>query len=227
MPDRSQLTMTVPFMRAYTELLVQTCHRRGAHAIGGMAAFIPNRRDPGGHRGRAGQGARGQGTRVGRRVRRHVGGPPRPRPDRDRDLRSRARRPAAPEGSVVARRSRCQPAQLLDLRVPDGAVTRGRGPRQRPGRPRVSRQLAARQRGRRDRQPDGGRGHGRDRAIAAVALADPRQCGSPMGGSWIAALYEEIRDEELAGSAAPRRVGSPRRPTFSTGSSSTTTSPSS
>ncbi len=45
-PDRSQLTMTVPFMRTYTELLVATCHRRGAHAIGGMAAFIPNRRDP-------------------------------------------------------------------------------------------------------------------------------------------------------------------------------------
>jgi malate synthase len=45
-PDRSQLTMAVPFMRAYTELLVQTCHKRGAHAIGGMAAFIPNRRDP-------------------------------------------------------------------------------------------------------------------------------------------------------------------------------------
>jgi malate synthase len=45
-PDRSQLTMTVPFMRAYTDLLVRTCHRRGAHAIGGMAAFIPNRRDP-------------------------------------------------------------------------------------------------------------------------------------------------------------------------------------
>jgi malate synthase len=46
LPDRSQLTMTVPFMRAYTELLVRTCHRRGAHAIGGMAAFIPSRRDP-------------------------------------------------------------------------------------------------------------------------------------------------------------------------------------
>ena len=45
-PDRAQLTMTVPFMRAYTQLLVRTCHRRGAHAIGGMAAFIPNRRDP-------------------------------------------------------------------------------------------------------------------------------------------------------------------------------------
>jgi malate synthase len=46
LPDRAQLTMTVPFMRAYTELLVQTCHRRKAHAIGGMAAFIPSRKDP-------------------------------------------------------------------------------------------------------------------------------------------------------------------------------------
>jgi malate synthase len=45
-PDRAQLTMTVPFMRAYTELLVATCHRRGAHAMGGMAAFVPNRKDP-------------------------------------------------------------------------------------------------------------------------------------------------------------------------------------
>ncbi len=46
LPDRSQVTMTVPFMRAYTELLVRTCHARSAHAIGGMAAFIPSRRDP-------------------------------------------------------------------------------------------------------------------------------------------------------------------------------------
>ncbi len=46
LPDRAQVTMTVPFMRAYTELLVKTCHRRRAHAIGGMAAFVPNRRDP-------------------------------------------------------------------------------------------------------------------------------------------------------------------------------------
>ena len=45
LPERGQLTMTQPFMRAYTELLVRTCHRRGAHAIGGMAAFIPSRRD--------------------------------------------------------------------------------------------------------------------------------------------------------------------------------------
>jgi malate synthase len=46
LPDRAQVTMTVPFMRAYTELLVATCHRRGSHAIGGMAAFIPSRKDP-------------------------------------------------------------------------------------------------------------------------------------------------------------------------------------
>lgn len=46
LPDRAQITMTVPFMRAYTELLVATCHRRGAFAMGGMSAFIPNRREP-------------------------------------------------------------------------------------------------------------------------------------------------------------------------------------
>jgi malate synthase len=45
LPDRAQISMTAPFMRAYTELLVQTCHKRGAHAMGGMAAFIPSRRD--------------------------------------------------------------------------------------------------------------------------------------------------------------------------------------
>jgi malate synthase len=45
LPDRGLLTMTTPFMRAYTELLVKTTHRRGAHAMGGMAAFIPSRRD--------------------------------------------------------------------------------------------------------------------------------------------------------------------------------------
>ncbi len=45
LPDRSDVTMSVPFMRAYTKLLVHTCHKRGAHAIGGMAAFIPSRRD--------------------------------------------------------------------------------------------------------------------------------------------------------------------------------------
>lgn len=45
LPDRSQITMGVPFMRSYADLLIKTCHRRACHAIGGMAAFIPNRRD--------------------------------------------------------------------------------------------------------------------------------------------------------------------------------------
>ena len=46
LPDRAEVTMTVPFMRTYTDLLVRTCHSRGAHAMGGMAAYIPSRRDP-------------------------------------------------------------------------------------------------------------------------------------------------------------------------------------
>ena len=45
LPDRSAVTMAVPFMRSYCELLVKTCHHRGAFAMGGMAAFIPSRRD--------------------------------------------------------------------------------------------------------------------------------------------------------------------------------------
>jgi malate synthase len=45
LPDRGDVTMTVPFMKAYTELLAATCHRRGAHAMGGMAALIPSRQD--------------------------------------------------------------------------------------------------------------------------------------------------------------------------------------
>ncbi len=45
LPNRDQVTMTVPFMRAYTQLLIQTCHKRGAHAMGGMAAFVPSRKD--------------------------------------------------------------------------------------------------------------------------------------------------------------------------------------
>ncbi|MDT4913864.1 MAG: malate synthase [Pseudonocardiales bacterium] len=46
LPDRNQVGMTSPFMRAYTELLITTCHRRGAVAIGGMSAFVPSRHDP-------------------------------------------------------------------------------------------------------------------------------------------------------------------------------------
>ena len=62
LPERAQVTMTTPFMRAYTELLVRTCHSRGAHAIGGMAALHPQPPRSGGQRDGAGQGACRQGA---------------------------------------------------------------------------------------------------------------------------------------------------------------------
>ncbi len=128
LPDRALVTMTVPFMRAYTERLVLTCHRRGAHAMGGMAAFIPSRRD----------------AAVNDAAMRRV------RDDKERESRDgfdgtwvahpdlvplatevfdgalggasdqRSRRgDEAPLGGEVPG----DPAALLDLRVPDGAVT--------------------------------------------------------------------------------------------------------
>ena len=79
LPDRSQVTMTVPFMRAYSQLLVKTCHARGAHAIGGMAAFIPSRRDPEVNAVALAKVERGQAPRGRRRLRRHLGRASRPR----------------------------------------------------------------------------------------------------------------------------------------------------
>ena len=96
LPDRNQVTMTAPFMRAYTELLVTTCHRRGAFAIGGMAAFIPSRRDPAVNETAMAKVAPGQGARGRRRLRRLVGGAPGSRPDLPRGLRRGARRPSEP-----------------------------------------------------------------------------------------------------------------------------------
>ncbi len=87
--DRAQVTMTSPFLRAYCQLLVKTCHRRNAHAMGGMAA------ERGGHC----EGRRGQGTRGQRRIRRHLGRAPGPRFRREGRLRSHhaGRQPARPQ----------------------------------------------------------------------------------------------------------------------------------
>ena len=106
LPDRGQVTMTVPFMRAYTELLVRHLPppRRPRHRRHGRLHPQPAR--PRGHRAGAGQGARGQGARGRRRLRRHLGGPPRPGAGGDGDLRPPARRPAAPEGPAARRRAR-------------------------------------------------------------------------------------------------------------------------
>jgi malate synthase len=122
LPDRGQVTMTVPFMRAYTELLVKTCHRRGAHAMGGMAAFIPSRRDPEVNRvaltkvkedkdREAGDGF--DGTWVA-----HPDLVPTAREAFDRVLGDRPNQleRQRPEVSVVA-------AQLLDVRVPGGTIS--------------------------------------------------------------------------------------------------------
>ena len=74
LPERGVVTMEQPFLRSYVELLIHTCHKRGIHAMGGMAAQIPIRDDPAANdeameRVRAGQTARGA-----RRPRRHLGG---------------------------------------------------------------------------------------------------------------------------------------------------------
>ena len=139
--------MTVPFMRAYTELLVQTCHRRGAHAIGGMAAFIPNRRDP----------------EVTERAMAKV------RDDKERESRdgfdgtwvahpdlvplatevfdARPRDERRTRSIGVATPSRSSRGDLLDFRVAGGTVTETGLRAERPGRPRLPRCVAARYRG--------------------------------------------------------------------------------
>ena len=123
LPDRRQVTMAVPFMRAYADLLVQTCHRRGAHAIGGMAAFIPSRRDPA----------------VNERALASV------REDKEREAAAgfdgtwvahpdlvpiaKSIFSAALSGSAPHRKDqlreevRVTAAELLDLRIPDGRIT--------------------------------------------------------------------------------------------------------
>ena len=123
LPDRSAVTMTVPFMRAYTELLVKTCHKRGAFAMGGMAAFIPNRRDPEVTENALAKVHEDKCARGGRRVRRHLGRPPRPRPDRDGGVRRRCSASSPnqisrqrPEVSVTAE-------QLLAVSDTPGEVT--------------------------------------------------------------------------------------------------------
>jgi malate synthase len=122
LPDRAQVTMTVPFMRAYTELLVKTCHRRGAHAMGGMAAFIPSRRDPEVNRVALAKVKEDKdreatdgfdGTWVA-----HPDLVPTATEAFDRVLGDRSNQldRQRPEVSVTA-------AQLIDVRVPDGSIT--------------------------------------------------------------------------------------------------------
>src|SRR4051812_216564 len=122
LPDRAQVTMTVPFMRAYAQLLVKTTHARGAHAIGGMAAFIPSRRDAElneralakvreDKEREAGDGF--DGTWVA-----HPDLVPAAREEFDKVLGDRPNQVERQRDDVTA-----GPAELLDVSVPDGAIT--------------------------------------------------------------------------------------------------------
>ena len=112
LPDRAQVTMTVPFMRAYTELLVRTCHTRGRARDRRHGRVHPEPARSRGERDRARARPRGQAARVRRRLRRLVGRASRPRPGRDGRVRRGARRPAEParaaaRGRLDARRPTC------------------------------------------------------------------------------------------------------------------------
>ena len=120
LPDRAAVTMAVPFMHAYTEQLVRACHRRGAHAIGGMAAFIPSRDAAFNEQASHGCARTRSARRPG--VRRHLGRAPGARAARPRDLRRGARRPAEPE-VAPARGRRPDGAALLALDRTPGELT--------------------------------------------------------------------------------------------------------
>ncbi len=108
--------MTVPFMRAYTELLVKTCHRRGAHAIGGMAAFIPNRRDPEVNERALEKVREDKEREAGDRASTAPGWrTPTSSRSRPRSFDARARRAARTRSTACATTCRSAPADLLDV----------------------------------------------------------------------------------------------------------------
>ena len=173
LPDRAQVTMTVPFMRAYTELLVQTCHRRGAHAIGGMAAFIPSRRDQEVNevalarvsedkQRESGDGFDGSWVA-------HPDLVPVAMAEFDAVLGERPNQLERLREDVAT-----QAADLLDVAATPGDDHRGRRQGERLRRHPLHRRVAAGRRCRGDRQPHGGRGNRRDLALADLAVAAPR-----------------------------------------------------
>ena len=206
LPDRRQVTMTVPFMRAYTELLVQTCHRRGAHAIGGMAAFIPSRRDPEANE-RALSAVRADkeresgdgfdGTWVA-----HPDLVPVAREVFDGVLGSRPNQKDRQRPEV-----RVTVPDLLDVSVPGSAVTEAGRAVQRLDRAVLSRLVAGREWRGGDQQPDGGRRHRRDQPLAAVAVARRRH----PPGRWPTADRGPIHRDPRRG-AGDASLGLPRLP---------------
>ena len=168
LPDRNAITMNAPMMKAYSDLLVATCHKRGAFAMGGMAAFIPSRRD----------------EEVNRAAFAKV------REDKNREAAAGfdgswvAHPDLVPvcaeifdgvldgDNQVARRRDdvRVTAADLLAARRDARRADARRAAAQHQRRHRLSRGLARRQRRGRDPQPDGGRGHRRDLQVADLAV---------------------------------------------------------
>jgi len=172
LPDRAQVTMTVPFMHAYSELLVASCHKRGAHAIGGMAAFIPSR-DPVVNEAAFGKveedkareaGAGFDGSWVA-----HPGMVEVCKGGVHRGAR-RATQPVRQASRGRSRHRRTAAGRRRDARRGD----RGRASQQRQRRYPVPCVLVARNRSGGHLQPHGGHGHSGDLALAGVAVAAQR-----------------------------------------------------
>ena len=174
LPDRSAVGMTQPFMRAYSELLVATCHRRGAFAMGGMAAFIPSRRDEEVNaaalakvhedkKREAGDGYDGSWVA-------HPDLVPICREEFDAVLGDRPNQLSRQRDDVSV-----SAGDLLDVASTEGVITGQRCSRQRVRGSALHRLVAARDRRRRARQPDGGRRDGRDLTQPALAVDARRQ----------------------------------------------------
>ncbi len=173
LPERNAVTMTAPFMRAYTELLVQTCHKRGAFAMGGMAAFIPSRRDVAVNE-IAFAMVREDKTREAEDG---FDGSWVAHPDlvpvcRD-GLRFRARRIAEPARQTTAR-GLGDPRRPARHRQDARRHHRGGAAEQHLRRAAVPGLLAFRQRGSGDLQPDGGRGDRGDLQVPDLAVDTQR-----------------------------------------------------
>ena len=122
LPDRSKITMTVPFMRAYTELLVQTCHKRGRARDRRHERVHPEPPRPRGHRAGARAGRGRQAPRGRRRLRRHLGGASGPRSPRPAPSSTRCSATARTRSTASATTCTSTASDLLDLRI-DGEVT--------------------------------------------------------------------------------------------------------
>ena len=171
LPDRATVTMDRHFLKSYVELLIKTCHRRGAHAMGGMAAQIPIRDDPAANEAAM---ARVRADKLREARAGHDGtwvAHPGLARDRPRGLRF------GDDAARISCRScarTCNVGGADLLAGPGRRDHRGRPARLHPRRRAVPRGVAARQRLRAALPPHGGRGHGGDLPRAAVAVAAAR-----------------------------------------------------